>query len=84
MLPAAGIGARMGTQLPKQYLQVAGATLLEHSLRALLVIAVVAWIGGYVRPRTVELEVELRHGQPVAGGLLHAHGSGALSSLGID
>jgi 2-C-methyl-D-erythritol 4-phosphate cytidylyltransferase len=36
VLPAAGIGARMGTQLPKQYLQVAGATLLEHSLRALL------------------------------------------------
>jgi 2-C-methyl-D-erythritol 4-phosphate cytidylyltransferase len=36
VLPAAGIGARMGTELPKQYLQVAGATLLEHSLRALL------------------------------------------------
>ena len=26
----------MGAELPKQYLQVAGATLLEHSLRALL------------------------------------------------
>jgi len=36
VLPAAGIGARMGTELPKQYLEVAGATLLEHSLRALL------------------------------------------------
>ncbi|MCB1689444.1 MAG: 2-C-methyl-D-erythritol 4-phosphate cytidylyltransferase [Halioglobus sp.] len=36
VLPAAGIGARMGAELPKQYLQVAGATLLEHSLRALL------------------------------------------------
>ncbi len=36
VLPAAGIGSRMGGDVPKQYLQVAGATLLEHSLRALL------------------------------------------------
>lgn len=36
VLPAAGIGARMGGDLPKQYLEVAGATLLEHSLQALL------------------------------------------------
>ncbi len=36
VLPAAGTGSRMGGDLPKQYLQVAGATLLEHSLRVLL------------------------------------------------
>jgi 2-C-methyl-D-erythritol 4-phosphate cytidylyltransferase len=36
VLPAAGTGSRMGGGLPKQYMQVAGATLLEHSLRALL------------------------------------------------
>lgn len=36
VLPAAGIGTRMGGELPKQYLRVAGATVLEHSLRALL------------------------------------------------
>lgn len=36
VIPAAGIGARMGTEVPKQYLEVAGATLLEHSVRALL------------------------------------------------
>lgn len=36
VLPAAGIGTRMGAEVPKQYLQVAGATLLEHSLHALL------------------------------------------------
>lgn len=36
VLPAAGTGSRMGGDLPKQYMQVAGATLLEHSLRALL------------------------------------------------
>jgi 2-C-methyl-D-erythritol 4-phosphate cytidylyltransferase len=36
VLPAAGIGARMGAEVPKQYLEVAGATILEHSLSALL------------------------------------------------
>ena len=36
VVPAAGIGSRMGGDLPKQYLELAGATVLEHSLRALL------------------------------------------------
>lgn len=36
VLPAAGTGSRMGSELPKQYMEIAGVTLLEHSLRALL------------------------------------------------
>ncbi len=36
VVPAAGIGSRMEASLPKQYLQVAGSTILEHSLNALL------------------------------------------------
>lgn len=36
VLPAAGIGSRMGSDTPKQYLQVNGRSLLEHSLAALL------------------------------------------------
>lgn len=36
ILPAAGRGQRMGAELPKQYLQLAGRSLLEHSLRAVL------------------------------------------------
>ncbi len=32
VLPAAGIGRRMGRKKPKQYLQLAGRTMLEHSL----------------------------------------------------
>ncbi|MFV0276063.1 MAG: 2-C-methyl-D-erythritol 4-phosphate cytidylyltransferase [Parahaliea sp.] len=36
VVPAAGIGRRMGSDCPKQYLPLAGATVLEHSLRALL------------------------------------------------
>jgi len=36
VVPAAGTGSRMAAGLPKQYLRVAGKTLLEHSLDALL------------------------------------------------
>lgn len=36
ILPAAGIGARMGSSVPKQYMQLIGQTLLEHSAAALL------------------------------------------------
>jgi 2-C-methyl-D-erythritol 4-phosphate cytidylyltransferase len=36
VIPAAGIGTRMATQLPKQYLPLCGSTVLEHSLKALL------------------------------------------------
>jgi len=36
VVPAAGFGRRMGSDLPKQYHEVAGAKLLEHTLRALL------------------------------------------------
>lgn len=36
VIPAAGTGRRMLADTPKQYLCVAGMTLLEHSLRALL------------------------------------------------
>jgi hypothetical protein len=38
-----------------------------------LLLAVVAWIGGYVRPRTVELEVELSNLPASADGLVVAH-----------
>lgn len=35
VVPAAGIGRRMGAELPKQYLQIGGRTVLEHTLTAL-------------------------------------------------
>lgn len=37
IMPAAGIGSRMRSAIPKQYLQLAGRPLIEHSLLALLV-----------------------------------------------
>lgn len=36
IVPAAGLGRRFGGDLPKQYLPLAGATVMEHSLRLLL------------------------------------------------
>lgn len=36
VVPAGGRGARMGSELPKQYLQLAGASILEHTLQRLL------------------------------------------------
>lgn len=36
VVPAAGVGVRMGADLPKQYLQLAGKTVIEHSLSRLL------------------------------------------------
>lgn len=36
VVPAAGVGTRMDSGLPKQYLEIAGTTMLEHSVKALL------------------------------------------------
>ncbi len=36
VVPASGVGRRMGADLPKQYLRVGGRSLLEHSLFQLL------------------------------------------------
>ena len=36
VIPAAGVGARMAADRPKQYLQLGGRTILEHSLGCLL------------------------------------------------
>ena len=36
LVPAAGVGSRFGAALPKQYMRIAGRTVLEHTLRRLL------------------------------------------------
>lgn len=35
MIPAAGVGTRMGTDTPKQYLPLAGRSVIEHALERL-------------------------------------------------
>lgn len=34
VIPAAGVGRRMGADIPKQYLRLNGGTVIEHSVRA--------------------------------------------------
>jgi 2-C-methyl-D-erythritol 4-phosphate cytidylyltransferase len=36
VIPAAGVGTRMGAEIPKQYLEIAGKTILQHTLERLL------------------------------------------------
>ena len=36
VVPAAGVGKRMGTDIPKQYLAIAGKPVLQHTLERLL------------------------------------------------
>ncbi|WP_342450168.1 2-C-methyl-D-erythritol 4-phosphate cytidylyltransferase [Thiorhodococcus minor] len=33
VLPAAGVGKRMGSKIPKQYLELSGRTVIEHTLK---------------------------------------------------
>ncbi|WP_367025833.1 2-C-methyl-D-erythritol 4-phosphate cytidylyltransferase [Methylococcus sp. ANG] len=42
VVPAAGVGKRMGTDIPKQYLEVAGKPVLQHTLERLLSVRRVA------------------------------------------
>jgi 2-C-methyl-D-erythritol 4-phosphate cytidylyltransferase len=36
VIPAAGVGVRMGASVPKQYIEVVGKTILEHTVSRLL------------------------------------------------
>ena len=44
LIPAAGVGTRMGAELPKQYLQVAGKPLLLHVLETFAAAAEIAHV----------------------------------------
>jgi 2-C-methyl-D-erythritol 4-phosphate cytidylyltransferase len=44
VVPAAGVGARMGTDCPKQYLPLVGKTVIEHTLERLLALPSIAGI----------------------------------------
>lgn len=44
VIPAAGVGKRMGAEVPKQYLEVAGKAVLQHTVERLLAVRRVAAI----------------------------------------
>jgi 2-C-methyl-D-erythritol 4-phosphate cytidylyltransferase len=62
VVPAGGRGARMGSELPKQYLQLAGKTILEHTLDRLL-----------GEPRIAGVVVAMAAGDDIGQALVAAH-----------
>ena len=58
VVPAAGVGSRMGADIPKQYLQLAGKTVMERTLERLLQL-----------PGLANIVVALGEGDPIWPGL---------------
>ena len=91
VIPAAGVGARMAADRPKQYLQLGGRTILEHSLGCFLdhpgllglVVSVACddpfWPGlpCAVDPRVVRVDGGRERADSVLNALLHLHAQGA-------
>lgn len=44
VIPAAGVGARMEADIPKQYLQIAGSTIIEHTVNRLLAMPILGMV----------------------------------------
>ncbi|MBO9535089.1 2-C-methyl-D-erythritol 4-phosphate cytidylyltransferase [Herbaspirillum sp.] len=73
LIPAAGVGARMGAQIPKQYMPIAGKPMLRHALETfaahariahtfVVVSAGDAWIDELVTPELAPRATVLRVG----------------------
>ena len=72
IIPAAGVGKRMGAERPKQYLSLAGKTIIEHSLNRLLAMpAITGAVVALDREDHYWDELHYQHAKPllrVAGG----------------
>ncbi|NWC68866.1 2-C-methyl-D-erythritol 4-phosphate cytidylyltransferase [Pseudomonas sp. P7758] len=91
VIPAAGVGARMAADRPKQYLQLGGRTILEHSLGCFLdhpglkgLVVSVAMDDPYwptlacaADPRIVRVDGGEERSGSVLNALLYLHGQGA-------
>ena len=91
VIPAAGVGARMAADRPKQYLQLGGRTILEHSLGCFLdhpglkglVVSVASddpfWptLSCAADPRVVRVDGGRERADSVLNALLHLHALGA-------
>ncbi|MDO4627506.1 MAG: 2-C-methyl-D-erythritol 4-phosphate cytidylyltransferase [Pasteurellaceae bacterium] len=89
VVPAAGVGSRMQADKPKQYLQLHGKTILEHSLQCLLdysliqrIILAVSAQDPYIAQLSLDSRVQVVTGgatraESVLNGLRHIHESDA-------
>lgn len=53
VVPAAGIGSRMAAARPKQYLEIAGKTILEHTIERLLSVELIERVVVALHPEDV-------------------------------
>ncbi len=56
VIPAAGIGERVGLSIPKQYLQIAGKTILEHAIQPFISHSCVKGITVALNPNDTQFE----------------------------
>lgn len=54
LIPAAGSGSRMGDELPKQFLPLAGKPMIFHTLRALCTSPRISWVFVVLAPNDAE------------------------------
>lgn len=77
VVPAAGMGSRLGGDVPKQYRDVAGMPLLEHTLRSLLQSSAICGVVVAIDPadRRADMIASLSDGrvQTTPGGVTRAH-----------
>lgn len=64
VIPAAGVGSRMGLAIPKQYLNIAGTTVLQHSVAAVaqdprIAAVIIAVAAGDQRPQQLPFKLTI-------------------------
>ncbi|HYM47643.1 MAG TPA: 2-C-methyl-D-erythritol 4-phosphate cytidylyltransferase [Burkholderiaceae bacterium] len=72
LIPAAGVGTRLGQDVPKQYLRLGGRTMLEHSIAAVLADARIDRVFVVVAPtdelwQSIQTDAERVEFLPVGG-----------------
>ena len=56
LIPAAGVGARMGAQCPKQYMEIAGQSVIAHTVSAFLATPRIAHVFIVVSPEDAYID----------------------------
>ena len=78
VIPAAGIGERVGSKIPKQYLQIAGKTILEHAISPFIDNSRIAGITVALHPQdtyfdTLDIKSCSEKVHVATGGVTRAH-----------
>ena len=69
LVPAAGTGSRFGAELPKQYVRIAGRSVLEHTLRRLLLVPEIIQVAVVLAPEDTWFEQVVRLPEKLAARL---------------